>query len=118
MKLWPMTAIQVLTALHHGEGAAVALARMADRWQECGAILAADLPAKWPSLAPEFARDSYFSLASTYEQKSTSRISELGLPLWSRKAERLRWLNAVVIDLDHHADKNFSAEALLERFCC
>jgi hypothetical protein len=38
--LSPMTALEALTALHRGEGAAVAFARVAPNgWQECGAIL-------------------------------------------------------------------------------
>src|ERR1019366_8093150 len=117
MTLSPMNALEALTTLHHGEGAAVVLARLApDGWQECGAILTTDLPAKWPSIEAHLTQDSYFSLASTYAQPRATKISPLGLPLWSRKKERLRWLNAVALDLDHHADPNFSVEPLLEAF--
>lgn len=117
LTLSPMTAVEALTALHHGEGAAVALARLTpDGWQECGAILTTDFPAKWPSVEAHLARDSYFGLASTYAQPRATRISAIGLALWRRSAERLRWLNAVAVDLDRHADQSFSVESLLEAF--
>jgi hypothetical protein len=112
-----MNALETLTALHHGEGAAVAFARSApDGWQECGAILTTNLPAKWPSIETHLTRDSYFGLSSTYAQPRATRITALGLPRWSRRAERLRWLNAVAVELDHHANQNFSVESLLDAF--
>jgi hypothetical protein len=115
LTLSPMNALETLTALHHGEGAAVAFARSApDGWQECGAILTTDLPAKWPSIEVHLTRDSYFGLSSTYAQPRATGITAVGLPLWSRRSERLRWLNAVAVDLDHHADQNFSVESLLD----
>jgi hypothetical protein len=117
MTLSPMTALEALTALHHGAGAAVAFARRgADGWEECGGILITDLPAKWPSIETHLVRDSYFTISSTYVQPRATRVSAIGLPLWSRKAERLRWLNAVAVDLDRHADPSFSVEPLLEAF--
>ena len=116
--LSPMTALEALTALHFGEGAAVALARLAPNgWQECGAILATDLAAKWSGIETHLASDSYFTISSTYLQpRRETSISAIGLPLWSRKAERLRWLNAVAVDLDHHAAHDFSVEPLLDAF--
>jgi hypothetical protein len=111
-----MTPIQVITTLHFGEGATVAFARENGLWQECGAIPVVDLPAKWPNIEAHLKRDSYFSLASTYEQKRTVNLSMLGLPKWSRKAECLRWINAIALDVDHHTDQDFSVEALLESF--
>src|ERR1019366_732632 len=117
MTLSPMNALEALTTLHHGEGAAVVLARLApDGWQECGAILTTDLPAKWPSVETHLTQDSYFSLASTYAQPRATKISPLGLPLWSRRTERLRWLNCAEVDLDRHAEQNFSVEPLLNDF--
>jgi hypothetical protein len=115
--LSPMSALEALTALHFGAGAAVAFARRgANGWQECGACLAAELSARWPALKSDFSHDAYFSLASTYQQNRVTRISALGLPLWRRRTERLRWLNVVALDLDRHEDPDFSAARLFESF--
>jgi len=89
MTLSPMNALEALTALHHGEGAAVVLARLTpDGWQECGAILTTDLPAKWPSLETHLTQDSYFSLASTDAPPWATKTSPLGLPLWLGKTRK------------------------------
>jgi hypothetical protein len=115
--LSPMSGLEALTALHYGAGAAVAFARRgANGWQECGACLAAELSARWPALKSHFSRDAYFTLASTYDQHWVTRISALGLPLWSRKTKQLRWLNVVALDLDRHEAADFSVERLLESF--
>ncbi len=115
--LSPMSGLEALTALHYGAGAAVAFARCGgDGWEECGACLATELSGLWPALKSHFLRDAYFTLASTYHQHWVTRISALGLPLWSRKTKQLRWLNVVALDLDRHQDSNFSVERLLESF--
>ena len=107
--LFPMSGLEALTALHYG-GAAVAFARRgANGWQECGACLAAELSARWPALKSHFSRDAYFTLASTYDQHWVTRISALGLPLWSRKTKQLRWLNVVALDLDRHEAADFQS---------
>lgn len=117
MTISPMTALEALTALHHGTGAAVAFARRGpDGWEECGGCLAADLPARWPTLESPLSHDAYFTLASTYQQNRVSKTSAMGLPLWSRRTERLRWLNCVAVDIDRHGEKRFSIEPLLNDF--
>src|SRR5439155_8935330 len=87
------------------------------QWQDLGAIMGSELRTRWLAMAEHLAIDAYFSINSTYEQKRSTSISEItGLAIYSRKAERLRWLNAAVVDIDRHQDAQFRFDALLQDF--
>ncbi len=92
----------VFQALHWGEGAVLTVHRkVKSNWQDLGAIHASELHTKWPIVSTHLSHDSYFSINSTYEQRRSFGFSSLSnLPIYSRKAERLRWLNAVILDVD------------------
>jgi hypothetical protein len=60
----------------------------------------ADLSALWPVIHRYLAEDSYFCVNSTYAQSRTKSSVITGLPLYRRTAECMRWLNAMMLDLD------------------
>jgi hypothetical protein len=73
--------------------------------------MSSELQRRWSLIMKHLGADSYLSINSTYEQEISTTISEVtGLPIYSRKAERLRWLNAAVVDIDRHHDPQFSFE--------
>ncbi len=105
--LLPLSPIEAIESLHLGVGAAVTFHRKVHRykpdreWQDLGAIMLSELRTKWHLIEEHLRIDAYFSVSSTYEQKRFTRICKVtGLPVYSRKAERLRWLNCVLLDVD------------------
>jgi hypothetical protein len=105
--------------MHRGDGACATFHRKVGHdWQELGAILVSELGGRWPDIRRYLDRDAYFSINSTYEQKTRQRISTItGLPIYSRKSADLRWLNAVAVDLDPgHDDRQFAFESLVGPF--
>jgi hypothetical protein len=105
LELKRLSPIEAIEFLHRGEGAAVTFHRKPrppkKPWQDLGAIMLPALRTKWPSIAEHLHSDAYFSINSTYKQERCTKIAPMtGLPMYSRRAEQLRWLNCVVLDVD------------------
>ena len=103
-------AIEVMNFLHRGEQSVVTLHRKFEgSWQNLGGILLHEIQESLPHIADYLRLDSYFSINSPGCGLRGVRKSEFtGLPLYSRAEERLRWLNALYVDLDfaHHSDQS------------
>jgi hypothetical protein len=107
MELTRLSPIETIELLHRGEGAAatfhgkVSSRPLKERWENLGATTLLTLRTRWHGIADHLHTDAYFSINSTYEQAQCKTIAAAtGLPVYSRKAEWLRWLNSVVLDLD------------------
>jgi hypothetical protein len=103
-----LSLIETIEFLHRGEGAAVTFHRKVKPrapdekpWEELGATTLPTLRRGWLSIAEHLHTDAYFSINSTYEQaRCTNIAAATGLPLYSRRASSLRWLNSAVLDVD------------------
>jgi hypothetical protein len=97
-----LSPLDAIRWLHWGEGAVVTFHRKDDaRWQELGGVPLSELYGKWNSFKNYLQADAYFSINSTYQPKRPHRASAItGLPVYSRRAAQLRWLNAVCVDID------------------
>lgn len=118
-KLRPLPVMSVFNRLHCGEGAALTLHRKAQgHWENLGALAVSKLRATWPMVAAHLNQDAYFLINSTHAREDLQRVCELtGLPCCSRKAEHLRWLNAIFVDIDvHQPGKSCRFDELLEGF--
>ena len=105
--------------LHWGDAAVVTFHRKPtdESWEDLGGIAVPDLPAKWPQIAPFVQRDSYFSINSTYVQRRAATSDVTGLPIYSRKADQLQWLNGAVVDLDlYNVRPQINLDEALEKF--
>jgi hypothetical protein len=121
MGLQPLSPIETIEYLHWGECAAVTFHRILNRnhdneeWQELGAITRSDL--RWPLIEGYLSRDSYFCVNSTYEQIRAKTSNITGLPIYRRTADSMRWLNALMLDLDiYRTLKNYSFHEVLATF--
>ena len=116
--LTPLDQLEVLEAIHSGEGAVLSFCRKTQAgWEELGSIPLRELREKFPTLHTLVDQDAYFAINSTYPQPFAAQSDVTGLPRYSRKAESLKWLNAVAVDVDAaHDGQEFSFDELLSRF--
>ena len=118
MRVRELSHIEVLTALHAGDGAVVTFHTKAENgaFVDVASLPVCDLREKLPFVAGHLQRNSYFSINSTYQQRH-SRESAFGFQVYSRRERNLKWLNAVALDLDAgHGVEGFSVATLREQF--
>jgi excisionase family DNA binding protein len=110
-----LSALDVFSFLHSGESAVITFHEKNPTFKDLGAIPSRDLGAKWPSLVRYLEGDFFFSINSVYEVRNTKAAAkETGLPLYQRRADRLRFLNAVYVDVDVHEQCDVCFETIAE----
>ena len=86
------------------------------RFENLGGILSHELNSEWHRAAPHVHQDAYFTINSILPSCNALPSGITGLPLWKRSRERLRWLNALWVDLDQHGGAQLAFPDLLDLF--
>lgn len=115
----PLSDIDALRFLHRAEDSVVTLHRKHNgHWENLGAVTTRNVSEELPLVRDFLQFDSYFLINSTSLRPRFPTLSPLTkLPLCSRRTERLRWLNALHVDLDiGHQGESVSFEDLQNSF--
>ena len=86
------------------------------RFENLGGILSHELNSEWHRAAPHVHQDAYFTINSILPSCNALPSGITGLPLWKRSRERLRWLNALWVDLDQHGGAQLAFPDLVDLF--
>jgi hypothetical protein len=104
------TATDILRSIHRGASATVVF-HGKDGKEALGAIRAEDLAAKWSAIAGKLESGCYYSINSAGKTYPPRKPNTTGL-FASRKRKDLRFLNALFIDIDRHAERKPDLDAL------